>query len=54
LNVIVDRADRDLPGVESVLRGGGIEIASSRVIAPSLENVFISLLTHPDPAGAGS
>lgn len=46
LNVIVDRAERDAPIVESALREKGIRIASARVIAPSLENVFISLLTH--------
>ena len=47
LNVIVDRAYEALPVVESALRTRGIRIATSRVIPPSLENVFISLLTHP-------
>ncbi len=50
LNVIVDRADQALPIVESALRTRGIRIASSRVIPPSLENVFISLLTHAKQA----
>lgn len=54
LNVIVDLADRALPIVESALRARGIRIASSRVIPPSLENVFISLLTHPVPRGAAA
>jgi hypothetical protein len=30
------------------LTGAGIRIESIRVIAPSLENVFISLLTHKE------
>jgi drug efflux transport system ATP-binding protein len=54
LNVIVDHAERDLPDIEAILRGEGIRIAGARVIPPSLENVFISLLTHPEPAGTGS
>jgi hypothetical protein len=52
LNVIVDLAERDIPPVESLLRAGGIRIASSRVITPSLENVFISLMTHTPASGA--
>jgi len=54
LNVIVDHAERDVPLAESALRGRGIRIASSRVIMPSLENVFISLLTHLEPGGTNS
>ncbi|HCV44457.1 MAG TPA: multidrug ABC transporter ATP-binding protein [Bacteroidetes bacterium] len=45
LNVLVDDANKSLPSLESVLRSNGIVLASSRVISPSLENVFISLLT---------
>ena len=46
LNVIVENASNDLPTVEAALRNLGISIASTRVIPPSLENVFISFLTH--------
>jgi drug efflux transport system ATP-binding protein len=45
LNVIVDHADKALAELQSALRSDKIEIASTRVIAPSLENVFISLIT---------
>lgn len=45
LNVILDRGADSLIQLESVLRANGIGIASTRIIPPSLENVFISLLT---------
>lgn len=45
LNVLVDDARESLPTLESVLRSNGITLISSRMIPPSLENVFISLLT---------
>ena len=45
LNVIVDSADRAIVGLQSELRSSKIEIVSIRVIPPSLENVFISLIT---------
>ena len=48
LHVIVARADRDADRVRGTLTGAGIRIESIRVIAPSLENVFISLLTHKE------
>jgi ABC-2 type transport system ATP-binding protein len=54
LNVIVDRASEGLPIIESALRAKGIRIASARVIPPSLENVFISLLTEQAPRGAAA
>jgi len=47
LNVVVDDAGRDLPALVSALQASGIAIQSQRRIVPSLENVFISLLTHP-------
>ena len=40
---------REEPGgdkVRAVLEKGGIDVKSMRRIDPSLENVFISLLTH--------
>jgi ABC-2 type transport system ATP-binding protein len=48
LHVIVARADRDADRVRETLTGAGIRTESIRVIAPSLENVFISLLTHKE------
>lgn len=46
LNVIVDDARRDYPPVVAAMSAAGIRVDSHRVISPSLENVFISLLTH--------
>jgi ABC-2 type transport system ATP-binding protein len=46
LNVIVRSAARDLPAVERVLRASGVVPTGVRSITPTLENVFISLLTH--------
>ena len=47
LNVVIDDAGRDMPALTSLLQSSGIEIRSQRRIVPSLENVFISLLTDP-------
>jgi len=46
LNVIVDDADAGLREVERVFQQHGLGMTSWRVIPPSLENVFISLLTQ--------
>jgi hypothetical protein len=46
LNVIVDDARRDYPAIAAAMSAAGIPVDSHRVISPSLENVFISLLTH--------
>jgi ABC-2 type transport system ATP-binding protein len=46
LNVIVDSASEGMPALERILREGGVAVEGSRRITPSLENVFISLLTH--------
>jgi ABC-2 type transport system ATP-binding protein len=46
LNVIVRSAARDLPSVTRVLAGAGIVPTGVREISPTLENVFISLLTE--------
>jgi drug efflux transport system ATP-binding protein len=45
LNIIVDNASKALAEMQSALRSNNIEIASTRVIPPSLENVFISLIS---------
>ena len=48
INVVLRNATIELPDVEQLLAGAGIVAASRRTIAPSLENVFISLLTHTE------
>lgn len=45
LNVIVNRAGEAIPALQVALRSAGITIVSTRIISPSLENVFISFLT---------
>ena len=46
LNVMLTNAETGFPAVAKLLRSNDITIESWRVIAPSLENVFISLLGH--------
>ncbi len=46
LNVVVGKAQDDMPAVVGQLQGDGIQVQDWRVIAPSLENVFISLMTE--------
>jgi ABC-2 type transport system ATP-binding protein len=46
LNIVVADARRETPAVERLLREAGVSLADVRVISPTLENVFISLLTH--------
>jgi ABC-2 type transport system ATP-binding protein len=46
LNIVVNDAKRDLPEVERALSEANIQIAESRVVNPSLENVFISLMSR--------
>jgi len=46
LHVIVDEAASGMREVEQVFGRHGLGITSWRVITPSLENVFISLLTQ--------
>lgn len=48
LNVVLRDGDAELKTITRLLTDGGIHIISSRRIAPSLENVFISLLTHSE------
>ncbi len=47
LNVVIDDAGRDMPVLAALLQSSGVAIRSQRRVVPSLENVFISLLTHP-------
>ena len=46
LNAIVDSPDRDIPSLLDALAGAGISVRRKRIVVPSLENVFISLLTQ--------
>jgi ABC-2 type transport system ATP-binding protein len=46
LNIVLDDVKRDFPQVEPALREANIHIAESRVINPSLENIFISLMSR--------
>jgi ABC-2 type transport system ATP-binding protein len=45
LNVLVENAQTVLPAIDRALKGAGIGVLSTRVIPPSLENVFISLIS---------
>lgn len=51
LNVVVDVAARDVKYVLAALENAGVSIVNWRIISPSLENVFISLLTKKNEAG---
>ena len=46
LNVIVENSGRDFALIEEQLKQRGIEITDHRRVAPSLENVFISLMSR--------
>ncbi len=46
LNILLTDAEREMPAVESVLAGAGVNVSQWRVVTPSLENVFISLMTE--------
>ena len=45
LHVWVEAADRDLPALRAALEEKGIALASARRIEPSLEDVFVSVVT---------
>ncbi|MEO8168348.1 MAG: ABC transporter ATP-binding protein [bacterium] len=53
LNVVVANSSQEFPRIESALKEKGIHIESWRTVPPSLENVFISLLTHKEPSEVG-
>lgn len=46
LNVVLENSGRDFPLVERALAEANIHIAEWRVITPSLENIFISMMSH--------
>ncbi|HTP12332.1 MAG TPA: ABC transporter ATP-binding protein [Bacteroidota bacterium] len=46
LNIAVQSAQSDMPAVTEILKREGIGVQDWRPIAPSLENVFISLMTE--------
>jgi ABC-2 type transport system ATP-binding protein len=46
VNVIVDHAAREIAPLRTLLEKKGVTASAVRRIDPSLENVFISLLTH--------
>jgi ABC-2 type transport system ATP-binding protein len=51
LNVVVDNADRDIHSVLTALGEHSVTVTGWRTIDPSLENVFISLLTQEHQEG---
>lgn len=51
LNIVLGSASRDLADVRTTLAAKGVTVRTARVIPPSLENVFISLLTKPEHEG---
>jgi ABC-2 type transport system ATP-binding protein len=51
LNVLLGHAQRDMPGVLAYLKDHAIDVAEWRTIPPSLENIFISLLSENKLAG---
>lgn len=50
LNVLVQDGRRDVTAITQLLTAAGIRVISTRVVPPTLENVFISLLTHTEGA----
>ncbi len=50
LNVVVDSSTNDFPVIHQRLIDANITLRDWRVIQPSLENIFISLITHEQNA----
>lgn len=46
LNVVIADTGRDLPAIEKALADARIQILEQRSITPSLENIFISMMSH--------
>ena len=49
LNLLVTDAKRDMPRIAAQLKDNNIDITEWRTIPPSLENIFISLLSETPP-----
>ena len=48
LNVLVENAGRDMPSLLNAMKQEKIDVQTWRIVPPSLENVFISLMSeHP-------
>ena len=54
LNLVVTESRTSFPSIERLLRNNGITVAEWRIITPSLENVFISLVSAASPGNATS
>lgn len=53
LNIVMESAGRDMPSLLSTMRKEKIDVHTWRVVPPSLENVFISLMSeHAVPQAA--
>ena len=48
LNLLVEQSNRDMPRIVAQLKESAIEVAEWRTIPPSLENIFISLLSETE------
>jgi hypothetical protein len=46
LNIVMENSKRDFPNVQKYLNNEQIQVQEWRVINPSLENIFISLMTR--------
>ncbi len=46
LNILLTDAQQEMPAIESVLAAAHVRVSQWRVVTPSLENVFISLMTE--------
>lgn len=51
LNLLVELANRDMPRIVAQLKDNAIDVAEWRTIPPSLENIFISLLSETQSSG---
>ena len=54
LNVIVADAKRDIDSIKTMLASNNIHIESFRTVNPSLENVFITLMSKQDSSISGA
>lgn len=50
LNIVVANGRRDFPAIQRTLANTSIHVAEWRVITPSLENIFISMMSHEQNA----